>query len=131
MPPVIGMEKLLSLSAGKRLGKHRHYGRAMFAFSEFGDDDIVLETNGGGDIILSGIYRRQKTNKGTVIYRQPYYTSLNPRTAPQQAHRGKFADAVTAWQILTPEAKAVYNNKVKGKPISGYTLYIKEYLLSH
>ena len=142
MPEVQGIEKLVSFSPAKRMGKHREYGRGMFAFSEFGDDDIYLvlfpygvssfgKTDFGDHLIFSGIFRRDNVTGEVKYYREPYYTPKNPRTAPQQTQRGKLADGVVAWQALTPEQKAVYNKNAIGKRMFGYHLFLKEYLLSH
>ena len=42
MPEIQGIEKLLSYTPRKRLGKHRAYGRGMFAFSNYGEDDLYI-----------------------------------------------------------------------------------------
>jgi len=49
-------------------------------------------------------------------------------TDAQQARREKFAAAVAAWQSLTPEQKEVYNKKAMRKNMSGYNLYLSEYM---
>jgi hypothetical protein len=58
-------------------------------------------------------------------------TPYNPRSTSQQANRQDLTDGVLAWQGLTPEQKAFYNIKAKGKGMSGYNLFLREYLLSH
>ncbi len=141
MPEVKGIEKLFSHTASKRLGKHRAYGRAGFAFSEFGEDDIYLVVRPfaaaklgtakfGDHLVLSGIYQRNNFTGKVKWYRHAYYITENPRTVPQQANRQKLADAVLAWQGLTTEQKNQYNNSAIGKRMSGYNLYLKEQLLS-
>lgn len=142
MPEIKGIEKLISFSSGKRCGKHREYGRGMFAFSDYGDDDLFLapypygsasfgETSFGFHLVFTGIFRRNNTTGKVKYYREPYYTPKNPRSIPQQANRTKIASAVSAWQALTPSEKMLYNNKAFGKRMSGYNLFLKEYLLSH
>jgi len=142
MPEIQGVEKLVSYTSGKRLGKHREYGRGMFAFSEYGDEDIYLtnfpygvssfgETLFGDILIFTGIFRRDNVTGEVKYYREPYYTPKNPRTEAQQANRQKLADGVVAWQALTPEQKNQYNKRAIGRGMSGYNLFLHEYLLSN
>ena len=142
MPEVVGIEKLLTILPSKRFGKHRCYGRGMYAFSVFGDEDIFLvflpfgvacfgEVSYGEFLIYSGIYRRDNVTGKVKHYREPYMIPYNPRTEAQQANRQKLADGVVAWKALTPDEKNQYNIKAKGRRMSGYNLFLKEYLLSH
>ena len=131
MPEVEGVEKLLSILPSKRFGKHRCYGRGMYGFSNYGADEIVCFPDRDVPIEFSGIYRRDNVTGKVKHYREPYYITKNPRTEPQQTWRGVFADAVAAWKALTPDEKNQYNIKAKGKHMSGYNLFLREYLLSH
>jgi len=142
MPEVVGIHKLLSIRPKKRFGLFNQYGTSQFGFSNYGEEDIILYDDGYGiaifgdsiyaqPILLSGIYRTDNVTGRTKFYREPYYITKNPRTAPQQAWRSVFADAVAGWQALTPEQKNQYNIKAKGKHMSGYNLFLHEYLLSH
>ena len=131
MPEVEGVEKLLSILPSKRFGKPRCYGRGMYAFSDYGADEIVCFSDRDVPIEFSGIYRRDNVTGKVKHYREPYYITKNPRTGPQQTWRGVFADAVAAWKALTPDEKNQYNIKAKGKHMSGYNLFLREYLLSH
>lgn len=142
MPEISDVEKLLSFSSGKRLGKHREYGRGMFAFSNFGDSDLFLEISSfgvssfgenlfGEHIVFTGIFRRNNASGTVKYYREPYYTPKNPRSIPQQAQRSKLADGVVAWQALTPTQRNQYNISARGKGMSGYNLFLKNYLLSN
>jgi len=87
-----------------------------------------VRTGGAGFV---GIYQTQPTSKGRIVRRLKLYSPTNPRTEAQQAHRQKYGEAVEAWRDLTDEQKLVYNKKAKGRPLSGYNLFVKEYLLSH
>jgi len=153
MPEVLGPDKLLSVLPQKRFGRPCLYGTAQYGFGAYGDQDIYfLRIYYGvgaygvgkyGDLILlSGIYRRlhepaaggalpSGPMRRSVIVREDFYITKNPRTVSQQANRSKFADAVAGWQGLTSEQKEVYNLKIKGRHYSGYNAYLKEYLLSH
>lgn len=103
----------------------------MFAFSIFGEEEEYIETSGGGKIYTTGIFRRDNVTGILKYYREPYYVPYNPRTVPQQTNRQKMTDAVAAWQLLTDLEKAVYNKRSIGKGMSGYNLFLREYLLSH
>ena len=142
MPEIKGIEKLLSFSPSKRFGKHREYGRGMFGFSEFGDDELFLiisvfglssfgKTQFGDFIIMTGIFRRDNVTGEVKYYREPYYTPKNPRSEPQQTNRGKMTAGVAAWLALTQEQKNQYNKAAIGKRMSGYNLFLKQYLLSN
>ncbi len=142
MPEIVGIEKLLSTSPAKRFGLFNQYSTSQFGFSVYGLEDIFLyftqygESRFGVDdyaniLLLSGIYRRDNVTGKIKYYREPYYITKNPRTIPQQANRAKMADAVLAWQALTDEQKLLYYKKAIGKRMSGYNLFLKQYLLSH
>jgi hypothetical protein len=77
-----------------------------------------------------GIYQRQRTSKGQIVRKLKFYVTPNPRTEAQQANRNKFAEAIKNWQGLTTQQKEVYNKRAGYRPLSGYNLYIKEYMKS-
>lgn len=97
---------------------------AVFARKKFGKPGVP------GLAGLGGIYRLTPIKGELVNQRLPYYEPTNPQTEEQQAWRAKLADAVAEWQSLTSEEKADYNEKAKGKRMSGYNLFIREFLLS-
>lgn len=78
-----------------------------------------------------GIYQVRTRFGKRVQVKEKHYIPTNPQTGPQQAWRQVYADSIVAWQTLTDEQKAVYTEKAKGKNMSGYNLFQKEYLLSH
>lgn len=80
---------------------------------------------------VCGIYRTRHRWGKVIQEKLPFYTPTNPQTGPQQNWRGIFSDAVAGWQALTDEQKNQYNEKAKYKNLSGYNLYISEYLYSH
>lgn len=61
----------------------------------------------------------------------PYFTPTDPKTPAQLTQRSKFADAVHAWQALTPGEKAYYEEKRKRYKwgMSGYNYFISRYML--
>lgn len=135
-------EKVGSLDVVKRLGRHRQYGRSMFAFSVFGEEEEFLhitdygyssfgENHFGEHIILTGIYKIVTTGEKRTPTRLDYYVPKNPRSGSQQTNRGKLSSAVVAWQNLTDEQRLSYNEKAKYLRMSGYNYFVKNYLLSN
>lgn len=78
-----------------------------------------------------GIYQTRHTKKGQISLKLPFYTPTNPQTEPQQSNRQKFADAVAAWMLLTPEQKQSYTVRAKKIRLFGWNLFIREYFQSH
>jgi len=84
---------------------------------------------GGFAVILeNGIYQMVRYNYGFVCRRIDFYEYVITHTEAQQERREKFADAVAGWQNLTAEQKLLYNKRSIGKHMSGYNLYIKEFM---
>ena len=141
MPEVEGIDKLLSMIPKKRFGVFSKWGMSQMGFTNFGDDDVyfILTDLGAATfgvdkfadfILLSGIYRTDNVTGEVKYYREPYYITRNPRSDEQQTNRQKYADGVAAWKALTSEEKNQYNIRAKGKRMSGYNLFLKEYMLS-
>lgn len=78
-----------------------------------------------------GIYQVRTRYGHQVVVKQKLYVPTNPQTGIQQAWRQIFTDAIVAWQGLTDDQKIDYNTRAKFKNLSGYNLFLKEYLLSH
>jgi hypothetical protein len=142
MPKVEGLQKLFSVSVRNRFGVPCRFGKSMFAEANFGaEETYIAETPFGvasfadsifGNIFMfSGIYHKIITNKGNEIRRHDYYFPKNPRKIPQQANRAKLGPGIVAWRNLTQEQKGVYNKRALRKEMSGYNLFLREYLLSH
>lgn len=141
MPEVKGLDKLFSLSPVGQFGKPQSFGLSMFGFSNFGDSDICIFSyefgilNFGVSLFadffeLSGIYQRAGCYGKFKLWRKPYFIPPNPRTIPQQTNRQKIADGILAWRDLTTEQKAFYNEKALGKHMSGYNVFLRQFLLS-
>lgn len=116
------------LKIQKKLGwpyaKSAEYGVTNFGTVKFGNE----YTNPAVDDF--GIYQQRHCIGGVKNIQMRFYRPTNPRTAPQQSNRTKFAQAVSAWQELTAEQKESYNARAKGKNYHGYNLFISEYQLS-
>lgn len=142
MSEVFNLDKLFSIRPTRRFGVFSKFGTSQFGFTNYSDDDIIFQKDGFGDVvfgishfadikIFSGIYRGDPRTGRVKTIRNRYYITKNPRTEAQQANRQKYADGIVAWQDLTSGQKAVYNQRAYAKEMSGYNLFLKEYLLSH
>lgn len=78
-----------------------------------------------------GIYQTRSRPGRTITVLESFYGPTNPQTIPQQANRAKMTAAVAAWQALSAGARAPYNARAVGKNLSGYNLYLREYILTH
>lgn len=119
------------------------YGKGIYGRAVYGRDMVVYDPRyrlfslvawkkfGKTESPIEGIYQRQPSLNGQIVRKLKFYVPTNPQTEAQQANRQKIADAVSAWQALTDEQKDVYNKKALGKGISGYNLFIKNYLRSN
>jgi len=74
-------------------------------------------------------YQRRRTWHGIIWSAMRAYMPTNPQTVPQQAWRAKFAGAVSAWQGLTGLQKGIWNSYNYPKHPTGYTRFIRAYLL--
>jgi len=142
MPEVTGIEKLFSLWAKKKALRFNQLGTFQMGHSWLGDEDFwwmiyefgtsVFGISKYADVIpISGIYRTDNVTGETKNYREPYYITKNPRTDLQQTNRAKMAAAVLAYQGLTLEERVLYYKRAIGKRLSGYNLFLREYLKSH
>jgi len=135
-------ETIPSFEIKKKYGLPYGYGRTVFGYSVFGDQGDFGYIFGYG-LAEIGVHKYGAIDERTGIYQIthidgkrknivfPYYWPKNPRTVAQQANRGKMTNAVAAWQDLTDEQKQNYNRKARGMQMSGYNLYLKNYLLSN
>ena len=122
---------LLGLRHAKRLGLPCEYGCILPGLSVFGDQPTYLLQPPDKSILVSGVYQRRRNGGRVVTALIRHMIPKNPRTEGQQANRQKIADGVEAWQNLTSEQKEVYNVRTIGKKMSGYNLFLREYLKSH
>jgi hypothetical protein len=55
----------------------------------------------------------------------------NPDTEAQRIVRRAFGDAVRSWQSMSDDEKNTYNRKARFLDMSGYNLYISEYMKTY
>jgi len=78
----------------------------------------------------NGIYQMRQCLEGKIPIRMKFYAPPPSNTPAQKIWRDKYAAGVLAWQSLTTEQKAVYNERAKNKQFSGYNLYLRDCLLA-
>jgi hypothetical protein len=76
----------------------------------------------------AGIYQIKHTFEGPRISHEKLYRPTNPQTATQQNWRGIFTSGVQAWQGLTSDDKGLYNQRAKRQRLSGFNLFMREWL---
>lgn len=119
------MTKILELKLPTRiavrgkLGKMAIYGGINYGWIDYGSQDDEV-----------GIYQMRRVKEGLRPVKMIFYHPTYRTNAALLANRTKFADAVAAWQALTAEQKKAYNGRVRRLRMSGYNLFLKEYLLS-
>jgi len=84
---------------------------------------LLSETASGS---IGGVLTFQKGYKG-----QQCHTKLQKsykKTNAQVLIRSEFGMALADWRIATQEIKDAYNELAKGKKLTGYDLFVKDYL---
>lgn len=78
-----------------------------------------------------GVYQVRTISEGRCSIRLKFAQKRPVTYTPaQEVNRLKIKNAVLAWQSLTSLQKQSYNKRAIVKKISGYMLFIKEYMLS-
>jgi hypothetical protein len=79
----------------------------------------------------AGFYRLRHY-EGMLLHEVlPFYRPTNPRTIPQQANRSKFADAMSAWSLLTDLEKKPFKQKGQVLQMNGSNVFVSAYMKSH
>ncbi len=112
-------ERLLSFDVRGKFALPNKFGEIRFGWSKFGDSTI-----------WAGQFQKRMTLNGPAISRSRHMWPRNPQTTPQQTWRGTFADGVAEWQSLTAGDKSVYNERAFSLRLSGFNLFMREYLNS-
>lgn len=121
---------LFSISAKKCLGRYREFGCSMFGATGYGAEPVVFTFWDGQKIELSGVYQKRSSAGKAITVRERFYFPRYPNTPAQLNTRQNIRNAVASWQELTEEQKIAYNERARGLNMSGYNLYIREYIKS-
>jgi hypothetical protein len=135
-------DRFIEADSHGKFGVAYRFGERRYGKFQYGREEPLLyignldfpDTWHGKDITpvsRFGIYRRFTQGPIRRVVKNRYYIPANPRTVPQQARRTVYADGIIAWQGLTLPEKLSYNARAKGKTMSGYNLFMREYLNSN
>lgn len=69
----------------------------------------------------------QGMSKGVRVEKRPRHKDR--KSDVQLSHRALFKEAASSWRVLSPEGKAEYEDRASGLAMTGYNLYVAEYLL--
>lgn len=109
--------KIIGAQPRKRLGFSQDYGLAYFGFCLLGDNNM-----------FSGTYQKHYVwNKPYFIKKRIYYP-VYKRTKLQGIQRNKFSRSIARWHEMLEAKRNIYNERAKGKNLSGYNLFISEYM---
>jgi len=117
MSVILPSENLIGVLVRGKVGSPQEYGVREYGDCEYGDDDDIY-----------GIYQVRTRWGGQVQVKMKFYTPANPQTEAQQAHRQQYGEGVGAWRVLTDNQKNTYNQRAEYLPMSGFNLFMKEYL---
>lgn len=110
----------LGMDIRRKFGRGGGFGRVAFGYNYFGFYSKY-----------SGIYQKHYYYGEAYISKMKFYRPTNPQTVDQQNWRAVMADAVLAWQSLDLDAKKIFNKRAVQYKISGYNLFLRDYLNSH
>lgn len=130
MPFITPWDKIPAATIRKRLGKPNGFGWIIPGWSEFGDS-----------CQYSGVYqqrhhRKWDGNGGFIItsapinfFQKPAWP-IQPPSVLRNAQQEKFKTALSMWQSLTDEQKAVYNTIGTKRSKRCYDLFMHKTLKS-
>jgi len=135
-------ERLISANARKKLGNPAYYGEKIYAKSYYGVEykeaspfqygiKIFGQREYGENLSFEGIYQTRHYKGGKFTVKEKFYIPTETLARTSDPNRVTFANAVSAWQALTASQKEVYRVKSNGKRMSGYNVFLHEYLISH
>lgn len=131
-----------SMGARKRFGVPRPFGHYRYGGFRYGTEVQGLTPNPFGKLrigitdygdyfLLSGVYQHTKTPWRHFYTRRPYTFPKDPHDPDVAANRLKFKNGMVAWKALEPGVQSWYNRKALGKHMPGFSVFLKEYMLSH
>lgn len=121
---------LFSLKSAKCVGRYREFGCSMYGATKFGSSPLKITLIDGSELEVSGVYQKRHSAGRSIFVRERFYFPRYPNTPAQLQTRENIRLAVASWQELTEEQKIAYNKRAEGLNMSGYNLYIREYIKS-
>ena len=151
---VIKLEgKPFGQSIRQRLGKPFEYGEREMGSIKYGEIiepvgpgqhgiRIYGETDYGDAFAFAGIYQvrhhrigyltlGEKETGELYVRRSKFYVPKNPNSEAQQSKRSIFTAGVLSWQSLSEDEKNIYRERAEGLEMSGFNLFLSEYLLNN
>jgi len=135
-------DRLFSFEARKKFGVPSYYGESVYGFSRYGQEPNwfrLLEYGERDDGVkeycdsfyFEGIYQMRPSGSDRVCVIEKFYMPTESSARVSNPRRGVFANAVLAWQELSTSQKEVYRVKSNGRRMSGYNIFLREFLISH
>ena len=82
-------------------------------------------------LLLPGIYQMRPRAGGKICVREVFYSPTETPARLANPRRVVYGAAVEAYRNLTDDQKLEYHKKAYGKHMSGYNLFMKQYLLNN
>lgn len=114
---VTGTSKLLSIDARGKFGRSGGFGRIAFGYNFFGFYSWY-----------AGIYQKRYFYGEPYLSKSKFYRPTNPKTLVQMNWRYTYSWGIYLWQNLDLKTKKSYNKRALKKKMSGYNLFISEWL---
>jgi hypothetical protein len=146
-------DKLISFEARKKMGSGSLYGERIFGQSRYGQEYTEVspyqygirnyaDAFYGENLSFDGIYQMRhgpygvwsptkKVPPGRFCVREKFYYPAQTLAQVSNPRRAIFASAVSAWQALSTLQREPYRLKSVGKHMSGYNVFLHEYLISN
>jgi hypothetical protein len=112
--------KVLSGEARGKFGYSGGFGRIAFGYTRFGFYNWY-----------AGIYQKKYYFGKPYISRMKFYRPKNNQKPTQQLWRGVFKDGKAQYDLLSDEQKLVYKKRGILKHITGYNIFMSEWLFAH
>jgi hypothetical protein len=130
MTKISGVKTPYSITVRRKIGRAgvpqspAQFGVALFGVTSFGSLSYCADQS------AFGIYQMRMCQEGKLPIRMKFYAPTETPARIANPRRAVFADAITAWQNLTQPEKLSYNVRARLMHMSGYNLFIKNYLRS-
>lgn len=110
----------IGFTVRRRIGQQGQYGALLYGQAEYGHGDP-----------RHGVYQMRRGKERQIVVQEKFYEPSDQSQPNKVARQVIFDAAVAAWQGLTAEQKLPYDVRATRLKMSGYNLFLKEYLLSN
>ena len=130
MTEVNPKERFSDFEAHGKFGIAFEYGQRIYGQVRYGAEEPKIDRGFGDPESRFGIYQTRHEQGRRFTIKEQFYTTINPRTDPQQAWRAVFAQGMTNWMALTQEQRDEYNERAKPMKLFGWNIYLRIWLKS-